>query len=53
MMGVYMNWLEGEESWEKIEEAYSPQNCRRIGQLKAKYDPQNGFGFSFNILPAD
>lgn len=53
LMGVYMNWLEGLESREKIQEAYSPQNYRRLRELKAKYDPDNLLGFSFNILPAD
>lgn len=53
LMGVYMNWLEGEESRERIADGYSPQNYRRLRELKAKYDPDNRFGFGFNIQPAD
>jgi len=52
-IGVYMNWLEGEESRERIEDAYSPQNYRRLRELKAKYDPKNLFGYGFNIQPAN
>jgi hypothetical protein len=53
LIGVYMNWLEGEESRERIEDAYSPQNYRRLRELKAKYDPKNLFGYGFNIQPAN
>ena len=52
-MGVYMNWLEGEESRERIEDAYSAQSYWRLRELKAKFDPENRFGFGFNIQPAD
>ena len=52
MMGLYMNWLEGEESRERIQDGFSPEAYRRLRQLKANYDPDNRFGFSFNIQPA-
>ncbi|KPK13284.1 MAG: hypothetical protein AMJ56_02595 [Anaerolineae bacterium SG8_19] len=53
MMGVYMNWLEGEESRECIQDGFSPEAYRRLRELKAQYDPDNRFSFSFNIQPAD
>jgi hypothetical protein len=53
MMGVYLNWLEGEESRERIQDGFSPESYRRLRELKAKYDPENLFGFSFNIQPAN
>lgn len=49
--GVYMNFLEGEESQQRIRDAYSPQAYRRLAALKAKYDPHNLFSYSFNIQP--
>lgn len=48
---VYMNFLEGRESQERIQDGFSPEAFRRLRELKAKYDPDNRFGFSFNILP--
>jgi len=48
---VYMNFLEGEEKWQRTQDAYSPETYRRLQAIKAKYDPQNTFRFSFNIPP--
>jgi hypothetical protein len=50
--GVYMNFLEGEESRARIQDAYTPEVYRRLKALKAKYDPDNLFSFSFNIPPS-
>jgi hypothetical protein len=47
--GVYMNFLEGEESQQRIRDAYSPETYQRLAALKAKYDPHNLFSYSFNI----
>jgi hypothetical protein len=52
IMGVYMNWLEGEESRERIQDGFSPEAYRHLRELKARHDPDNLFGFSFNIQPA-
>lgn len=48
---VYMNFLEGEESRARIRDGFSPAAYRRLATLKAIYDPENRFGFGFNILP--
>jgi len=47
--GVYMNFLEGEESRQRIQDAYSPSTYDRLMALKSKYDPGNLFSYSFNI----
>ncbi len=49
--GQYLNFLEGEEKWAKTAGAYLPENYLRLQAIKAQYDPQNVFCFSFNIPP--
>jgi hypothetical protein len=49
---VYINFLEGREKRERTKDAYSPETYRRLMHLKARYDPENLFRFSFGILPA-
>jgi len=53
MMGEYMNWLEGEESRERIQDGFSQEAYQRLRELKAKYDPDNRFSYAFNIQPID
>jgi hypothetical protein len=48
---VYINFLEGQEKRERTKDAYSPETYRRLTQLKARYDPENLFRFSFGIPP--
>jgi hypothetical protein len=50
--GVYINFLEGEDKWRRTREAYPPETYRRLMALKARYDPENRFRFSFGIPPA-
>jgi hypothetical protein len=50
---VYINFLEGAEKWEQTKNAYSPENYERLRVLKAKYDANDRFRFSFNIPAAD
>jgi FAD/FMN-containing dehydrogenase len=50
--GVYMNFLEGEESRQRVRDGYSPEAYRRLTALKAEYDPDNRLRYSFNIAPA-
>lgn len=50
--GVYMNFLEGEESRQRIKDGYTPEKYARLAALKAKYDPENRLSYSFNIAPA-
>jgi FAD/FMN-containing dehydrogenase len=49
--GVYMNFLSGKEARERVKDAYLPESYRRLKALKAQYDPDNRFQFSFNIPP--
>jgi FAD/FMN-containing dehydrogenase len=50
--GVYMNFLEGEESRKRVRQGFSEANYQRLGELKAKYDPTNVFSHAFQIAPA-
>lgn len=50
--GVYINFLEGAEKWEQTKLAYSAENYQRLQVLKAEYDPDNRFRYSFNIPAA-
>lgn len=50
--GVYMNFLEGEESQRQVESGFSPATYRRLMALKAAYDPDNRLRSGFNIQPA-
>ncbi|MCX2728471.1 BBE domain-containing protein [Thermomicrobium sp. 4228-Ro] len=47
---VYVNEL-GDEGNERVRAAYGP-NYERLSQLKRRYDPNNLFRLSQNILPA-
>jgi hypothetical protein len=49
--GVYMNFLEGEESRKRVKDGYREENFRRLTEIKAQYDPENFLGYSFNIRP--
>ncbi len=49
--GVYMNFLEGQESAARIKDGYSAEAYRRLTELKAKYDPENRLRHGFNIPP--
>ncbi len=50
--GIYINFLEGKEKWEQTRRAYSAETYQRLRVLKAKYDANNRFRFSFNIPAA-
>jgi hypothetical protein len=49
--GVYINFLDGEESQDRIRDAYSPETFQKLVELKRKFDPDNIFRYSFNINP--
>lgn len=50
--GVYMNFLEGEESQRRVESGFSPAAYQRLMALKAAYDPDNRLRSGFNVQPA-
>ncbi|MCB8984094.1 MAG: FAD-binding oxidoreductase [Ardenticatenaceae bacterium] len=52
LAGVYMNFLEGGESRQRVQEAYPVEKYSRLMQLKAQYDPENRLRSGFNIPPA-
>ncbi|KAB2903917.1 MAG: FAD-binding oxidoreductase [Anaerolineae bacterium] len=49
--GVYMNFLEGKESRERVKDGYLEENFRRLTEIKTQYDPDNFLSHSFNIRP--
>jgi FAD/FMN-containing dehydrogenase len=49
--GMYVNVV-GDEGAAGVRRAYPPDKLRRLGQLKAAYDPDNVFHLNANILPA-
>jgi len=49
--GVYMNFLEGGESQERVGDAFSPETYQRLVMLKTTYDPHNRLRSGFKILP--
>lgn len=50
--GVYMNFLEGEESQQRVADGFSLETYQRLMALKAAYDPDNHLRSGFNIQPA-
>jgi hypothetical protein len=49
--GTYINFLTEDETQERVETALGPA-LRRLGEVKAKWDPQNVFRANRNIEPA-
>jgi FAD/FMN-containing dehydrogenase len=49
---VYMNFVHGEEGIQRSRDGFSEGNYRRLQTIKAKYDPENRFGYSFQIQPS-
>jgi hypothetical protein len=47
--GVYLNFLSGEESQQRVESGYSPGAFQRLTALKADWDPDNRLHSGFNI----
>ncbi|MBE2223984.1 MAG: FAD-binding oxidoreductase, partial [Anaerolineae bacterium] len=50
--GVYMNFLEGVESQQRIRDGLAAGGYARLSQLKAQVDPNNLLRFGFNVSPA-
>jgi hypothetical protein len=50
--GVYMNFLDGEESRQRVRQGYTPAAYPRLTTLKSVYDGENRLAYAFNITPA-
>ncbi len=50
--GVYMNFLEGIESQQRIRDGLAANGYERLAALKAQVDPDNLLRYSFNVSPA-
>jgi FAD/FMN-containing dehydrogenase len=48
--GTYVNFLNAEEGGERIEAAYGRATLERLAALKMKYDPENLFRHTKNVL---
>jgi hypothetical protein len=47
--GIYLNFMGRREVHGRARDAYAPGTYERLMALKAKYDPDNRFRYSFNI----
>jgi predicted Rdx family selenoprotein len=48
---VYLNFMEGSESWERTRDGFLPDTYRRLQTVKARFDPDNLFRFGHHISP--
>ncbi|MFF5976391.1 FAD-binding oxidoreductase [Streptomyces sp. NPDC012769] len=48
---TYLNFV-GDEGRERVVSSFGEENYRRLGAVKAAYDPDNVFRFNHNITPA-
>lgn len=48
--GVYLNFMRGSEIRERAKDAYEPVDYQRLLDVKAKYDPDNLFRFSYPLV---
>jgi hypothetical protein len=48
---VYLNFVEGPDAHKVIAQGYSDDAFQRLRALKTRVDPENLFGYSFNIEP--
>jgi FAD/FMN-containing dehydrogenase len=49
--GVYVNFLDADDDTGRVHEAYGADTYRRLGEVKAKYDPDNVFHINKNVRP--
>ncbi|MFI9583647.1 bagremycin/ferroverdin biosynthesis FAD-dependent oxygenase BagK/FevA1 [Streptomyces sp. NPDC052236] len=47
----YLNFLAGPHTAQLAEHGYGPATYARLGEIKARYDPDNLFRFNHNIVP--
>jgi FAD/FMN-containing dehydrogenase len=50
---VYMNFLEGSESADRVRDGFSATAYRRLSQLKARFDPANRLNRALQIVPGE
>lgn len=50
---VYQNFMGAGEATNRGKDGYSPETYQRLVALKAKYDPQNLFRYSYQLVPAN
>lgn len=50
---VYLNFVKGGEARERIRDAYTPETFERLVALKAKYDPENMFRYSYPLVASN
>ncbi|MBK8902611.1 MAG: FAD-binding oxidoreductase [Anaerolineaceae bacterium] len=50
--GVYMNFLEGTESQQRVRDGLASGGYERLARLKAQVDPENRLRYSFNVPAA-
>ncbi len=48
--GVYLNFMKGQEAQERIHDAFPPEMFERLLALKAEYDPDNMFRYSYQLV---
>lgn len=48
--GAYLNFMRGDEARHRAKDAYLPASYERLRALKATYDPNNVFRFSYQIV---
>jgi FAD/FMN-containing dehydrogenase len=46
---VYLNFMKGEDGRHRVKDAYPPASYERLRVLKARYDPDNLFRFSYDL----
>jgi FAD/FMN-containing dehydrogenase len=49
LIGVYLNFMEGEEAVKHSRDGFSPEAYRRLQTLKTLYDPDNRFSHSYDL----
>ncbi len=52
-LGVYLNFMSGEEARTHARDAFSAEAYQRLQTIKAKYDPDNCFSHSYDLAAAD
>lgn len=50
--GVYMNFLEGDESRARVRDGFAPGGYERLARLKARYDGAHVLRHAFDVAPA-